>query len=145
MIGLEESARDRTRSANSRIEISCGLPILTIISEGPNALGQLQNRNLVRAANIDDFALGWLGGEQQQDGIETIADVGKVAALESVAEHPDGFTRQGSLNKVRQYHPVAAGLARSHNVEEARDDHRQVVGGGISQGQEFVQFFGSGV
>ena len=68
----------------------------------------------------------------------TSADVAEASRLRAVAVDRDRVPRQPLPDEIRNHHAVAAGLARPHGVEEARDDHRQLLLLPIRQRQELV-------
>src|SRR5574337_348901 len=55
-----------------------------------------------------------------------------------VAEHRNGLSQTGLLNEAGNDHPVTTGLARTHGVEQAKDNNRQFPLLMIREREEFV-------
>ena len=94
-MGTSDSRSCRTRSANSRIVISCGLPIFV--------------------------GLVLIGIHQPVDALDKIRDVAKASCLPPVAVNGDGLAGQRLVYEVWQRPPVIQAHARTVGIEDAHD------------------------
>ena len=86
--------------------------------------------------NTSPIALG--SSTSRISAADDVGDVAEAARLRAVAVDGDRLARQALPHEVRDHHAVAAGLARPDGIEEARDDHRQLLLFPVGQRQELV-------
>src|SRR5258705_5410165 len=89
--------------------------------------GQLEDGELVIAADIIYFAHSsrmFGEGDQRTDGIR---HVGEAASLRAIAEYCYVLPGERLLNEIRNDHPVAPGLARSNCIEQSRNHRRHLL------------------
>src|SRR3954453_7257980 len=84
-----------------------------------DALRELPDRDLLRAAYGELVAIGVFSLHQSHHRLHDVADVAEAAALGAVAEDRDRLARQRLADEARDDHPVAPGLPRPDGVEEA--------------------------
>lgn len=113
------------------------------IQASDHPTGEIEDRDFMRAADIDDFSNRSrcvLESDQRFDGILHVAEA---ASLRPIPVHQERFIAQCSLHKARQHHPVATGLARADCVEESGDDHGKVSLGVICEREKFIHELGT--
>src|SRR5476649_657119 len=92
-----------------------------------NALGERLDGDLLHVPDVDHLADGLGLLHELDQRADDVGDVREGARLLAVAEHRDRFAGERLTHEVRNHHPVLARLPRSHRVEEAHDDHRELA------------------
>src|SRR6266487_813133 len=103
--------------------------------------GQIVDRNLAFAADVEDFTDSLRFVDQGHHAADHIADIGEIARLRAVSVDRDGLVAQSLADKARDDHTVAAGLARTDGVEKARHSNRKPLYLPVGEAQELIEGF----
>src|SRR5262249_54926794 len=103
------------------------LDLALALAHRANALGELENRDLFVAANVEDLSLGFARVCQHHHAAYHVADRREASRLLPVPEHEDRFIAKGTRDHVRDHHAVGAGLTRAAGIEAPHDDNGQLA------------------
>src|SRR3954471_14914192 len=87
-----------------------------------DALGQVEDRDLLGRPDVEYFAERRLAFEQREQRADGVVDVQEAARLRAVAVDSERLACQRLADEARHHHAVLAGLARTDGVEQADDD-----------------------
>jgi hypothetical protein len=108
-------------------------------------LGKLIYRHLGVAADIDDLAETRRRLKRLYDAFDNVRHVAKAPRLCPVAVHIERLISQCRLHKPRHDHPVLPCLSRPDGVEKPCDNDGQTRFLVVSESEEFVERFCTGV
>ncbi len=103
------------------------------------------DRDFLRAADIEDLAIGLGRLRQTNDRSYRIKDVGETPRLLAIAVDGQRHPTQRCLHQPGYHHAILARLTRPHEVEEPDDHHRNTPLPLVREGEKFVDELGTRV